>query len=166
PEYPEYLVPSEDEVPIEDQSLPDDASPIALSPGYVVDSDLEVDLEEDPKEDPADYPADEGVDKEDESSEDDDDDEEDEEEHLAPTNSATATPPPPQTIILVFMTHHHRARISVRPHTPPSPSTEAIIVEYASALPPSPPPSPLSPLSSPLLMILSSPLHNSPTYAE
>nr|GFC33136.1 hypothetical protein [Tanacetum cinerariifolium] len=41
--------------PIEDQPLPADASPTALSPGYVVNSDLEKD-EKDPKEDPADYP--------------------------------------------------------------------------------------------------------------
>ncbi|GJZ08749.1 hypothetical protein Tco_0543032, partial [Tanacetum coccineum] len=59
PEYPEYLVPSEDEEPMEDQPLPDDASPAALSPGYVPDSDPEVDLEED-SEDHADYPADGG----------------------------------------------------------------------------------------------------------
>ncbi|GJU63142.1 hypothetical protein Tco_1244977 [Tanacetum coccineum] len=41
PEYPEYLVPSDDEAPMEDQPLPADASPIALSPGYVADSDSE-----------------------------------------------------------------------------------------------------------------------------
>nr|GFD35341.1 hypothetical protein [Tanacetum cinerariifolium] len=45
--------------PIEDQPLPADASPTALSPGYVVDSDPEKD-EKDPKEDPAYYPADRG----------------------------------------------------------------------------------------------------------
>ncbi|GJZ15149.1 hypothetical protein Tco_0550826, partial [Tanacetum coccineum] len=42
------------------------ASPTALSPGYVADSDPEEDsdedLEEDPEEDPVDYPADEGED--------------------------------------------------------------------------------------------------------
>ncbi|GJV99877.1 hypothetical protein Tco_1555129 [Tanacetum coccineum] len=43
PEYPEYLVPSEDEAPMEDQPLPADASTIALSPGYVPDSDPEED---------------------------------------------------------------------------------------------------------------------------
>ncbi|GKF11778.1 hypothetical protein Tco_0049704, partial [Tanacetum coccineum] len=53
PEYPEYLVPSGDEAPMEDQPLPDDASPTALSPGYVADSDPK----EDPEEDHADYPA-------------------------------------------------------------------------------------------------------------
>nr|GEZ81463.1 hypothetical protein [Tanacetum cinerariifolium] len=72
---------------IEDQPLPADASPIALSPSYVVDSDPEED-EEDPKEDPANYPADRGDNDDDESSDDDDDDddvekEEEEEEHLA-----------------------------------------------------------------------------------
>nr|GFB01192.1 hypothetical protein [Tanacetum cinerariifolium] len=80
--------------PIEDQSLSADATPTALSPGYVVDSDLEKD-EKDPKEDPADYPADRGNNDEDESSNDDDDDDDDvekdeedkeEEEHLAPAD--------------------------------------------------------------------------------
>ncbi|GJU18826.1 putative reverse transcriptase domain-containing protein [Tanacetum coccineum] len=54
PEYPEYLVPSEDEAPMEDQPLPADASPVALSPGYVPDSDPEEDPEEDSEEEHAD----------------------------------------------------------------------------------------------------------------
>ncbi|GJR76878.1 putative reverse transcriptase domain-containing protein [Tanacetum coccineum] len=101
PEYPEYLVPSEDEAPMEDQPLPADASPVALSPGYVPDSDPEEDPEEDSEEEHADYPAD-GGDGDDEPSgddsddDDDDDDEpfedeeddEEEEEHLAPANSS------------------------------------------------------------------------------
>ncbi|GJT31344.1 putative reverse transcriptase domain-containing protein [Tanacetum coccineum] len=100
PEYPEYLVPSEDEAPMEDQPLPADASPVALSPGYVPDSDLEEDPEEDSKEEHADYPAD-GGDGDDEPSGDDSDDDTDdddeepfedeedneEEEHLAPADS-------------------------------------------------------------------------------
>ncbi|GJS69896.1 hypothetical protein Tco_0702737 [Tanacetum coccineum] len=57
PEYPEYLVPSEDEAPMEDQPLPADASPVALSPGYVPDSDLEVDPEGDSERVHADYPS-------------------------------------------------------------------------------------------------------------
>nr|GFB26512.1 hypothetical protein [Tanacetum cinerariifolium] len=80
PEYPEYLVPSDDEVPIEDHPLPADVSPTTLSPGYVADFDPS---KEDPKEDPADYPTD---------GEDDDDDEEEdekEEEHLALADSTT-----------------------------------------------------------------------------
>ncbi|GJR55577.1 hypothetical protein Tco_1406098 [Tanacetum coccineum] len=53
PEYPEYLAPSNDEAPLEDQPLPTDASPNALSPGYVADSYPE----ENPEEDHTDYPA-------------------------------------------------------------------------------------------------------------
>nr|GFC82581.1 hypothetical protein [Tanacetum cinerariifolium] len=75
---------------MEDQPLPVDASPTALSPGYVVDSDPEKD-EKDPKEDPADYPANRGDNDDDESSNDDNDDDDvekeeedkEEEEHLA-----------------------------------------------------------------------------------
>ncbi|GKG11561.1 hypothetical protein Tco_0342961, partial [Tanacetum coccineum] len=70
PEYPEYLVPSEDEEPMEDQPLPADASPVALSPGYVPDSDPEEDPEEDSEREHADYPADRG-DGDDEPSDDD-----------------------------------------------------------------------------------------------
>nr|GFB68608.1 hypothetical protein [Tanacetum cinerariifolium] len=83
---------------MEDQPLPADASPTALSPGYVVDSDPEKD-EKDPKEDPADYPADRGDNDDDESSNYDDDvddaekDEEDkeEEEHLASADPSDET---------------------------------------------------------------------------
>nr|GFC81565.1 hypothetical protein [Tanacetum cinerariifolium] len=79
--------------PIEDQPLPADASPTALSPGYVVDSDPEKD-EKDPKEDPAYYPADRGDNDNDESSNDDNDDDDvekdeedkEKEEHLAPAD--------------------------------------------------------------------------------
>nr|GEX53736.1 hypothetical protein [Tanacetum cinerariifolium] len=78
---------------MEDQPLPADASPTALSPSYVVDFDPEK-VEKDPKEDPADYPADRGDNDDDESSNDDDDDvdvkkDEDDkqkEEHLAPAD--------------------------------------------------------------------------------
>nr|GEZ08778.1 putative reverse transcriptase domain-containing protein [Tanacetum cinerariifolium] len=75
--------------PMKDQPLPADASPTALSPDYVVDSDLEKD-EKDPKEDPAYYPADRGDNDDDESSNDDDHDDDvekdEEEEHLAPAD--------------------------------------------------------------------------------
>nr|GFB97116.1 hypothetical protein [Tanacetum cinerariifolium] len=55
PEHPEYLVPSDDKVPIDDQPLHDDASLTALSPSYVVDFDpSEEDPEENPKKDAAD----------------------------------------------------------------------------------------------------------------
>ncbi|GKE51859.1 hypothetical protein Tco_1487015, partial [Tanacetum coccineum] len=101
-EYPEYLASSDDEAPIEDQPLPDNASPVALSPGYVPDSDPEEDPEEDSEEEHADYSAD-GGDGDDEPSDDDDDDDtddddeepfedegddEEEEEHLAPSDSS------------------------------------------------------------------------------
>ncbi|GJV45188.1 hypothetical protein Tco_1429724 [Tanacetum coccineum] len=77
-EYLEYFAPSDAEAPIEDQPLPLDASPTALSPGYIADSDPEEDPEEDPDEDPVDYPTDVG-DEEEESSGDDVDDEDEEE---------------------------------------------------------------------------------------
>nr|GEV20102.1 hypothetical protein [Tanacetum cinerariifolium] len=82
--------------PIKDQPLPADASPTALSPGYIAESDLKED-EEDPEQDHADYPVDGGENNDNESSDDDDDDdnvkkdEEDEEEveHLAPADPFT-----------------------------------------------------------------------------
>ncbi|GKE72877.1 hypothetical protein Tco_1534918, partial [Tanacetum coccineum] len=76
------------EAPMEDQPLPTNTSPIALSSGYIADSDPKEDGEE-PEEDPADHPAEGGDNDDNESSNDDDDDddvekdEEDEEEHLA-----------------------------------------------------------------------------------
>ncbi|GJV69937.1 hypothetical protein Tco_1485446 [Tanacetum coccineum] len=96
-EYPKYLAPSDVEAPLEDQPLPANASPTALSPGYVADSDPDEDPKEDPEEDHTYYPAD----GDDEPSDDDDDDtddedkepfkdegdDEEEEEHLAPADS-------------------------------------------------------------------------------
>ncbi|GJY48252.1 hypothetical protein Tco_0438208 [Tanacetum coccineum] len=75
PEYPEYLAPYDAEAPLEDQPLPADASPTALSLGYVADSDQDEDSEEDLEEDQTDYPADGAGD--DEPSDDDDDDDTD-----------------------------------------------------------------------------------------
>ncbi|GJZ76729.1 hypothetical protein Tco_0641401, partial [Tanacetum coccineum] len=68
-----------------DKPLLADASPIALSPGYIADSDPKED-EEDPEEDPADYPADGGDNYDNESSDDDDVVKDEEDEHLAPTD--------------------------------------------------------------------------------
>nr|GEZ23638.1 hypothetical protein [Tanacetum cinerariifolium] len=79
-EYPEYLVPSDAEAPLEDQPLSVDASPTAASPGYVVDSNLDEDLEEDPEDDHADYPADGGDGDDDLFDVDDDDDTDNEDE--------------------------------------------------------------------------------------
>nr|GEW36156.1 putative reverse transcriptase domain-containing protein [Tanacetum cinerariifolium] len=75
PEYPEYLAPSDDEAPLEDQPLPVDASHIVASPDHVADFDPE----EDPKDDQTDYP-DDGGDGDDEPSDDDDDDDTDDED--------------------------------------------------------------------------------------
>ncbi|GKB42159.1 putative reverse transcriptase domain-containing protein [Tanacetum coccineum] len=129
PEYPEYLAPSDDDIPVEDQPLPTDASPTACLPGYIAEYEpIEDDSEEDPDMDPVDYPSDE------------------EEEPSAPTEPTSPT-------------GLCRARKTVRPHLPLPASIEARIAEYAVApTPPSPPPSPLSPLPSPLPRIPSQPL--------
>ncbi|GKF53295.1 hypothetical protein Tco_0160205, partial [Tanacetum coccineum] len=102
PEYPKYLAPSDEEVPMEDQPYAVADSPIALSPGYVADSDPEEGLEEDFEDGPVDYLADGGDDDDDDSSDDDEDEKEaseeeesseeeegkeEEEEHLALANS-------------------------------------------------------------------------------
>ncbi|GKF33597.1 hypothetical protein Tco_0106797, partial [Tanacetum coccineum] len=186
-EYPEYLVPTDDEAPIEDQPLPADASPTALSLGYVADSDpSEEDPEKDPEEDPAEYHVDRGDDDEEEEEASKEDEEE--EEHLALADSTTlpiVDPVPSAEDIEVFQTNEsaptlpvpsprlRMARIFVRPQTPMSAATEVLIVAVAAALPSSPPPSPLTPLSFPLpqipsppLLLLSPPTHTSPTYAE
>ncbi|GKD27334.1 hypothetical protein Tco_1233548, partial [Tanacetum coccineum] len=76
PEYPRYLMSVDAEAPLEDQPLPVDASPTALSPGYMADSDPN----EDPEEDHADYPADGGDDDDDDEPSDDDDDDTDDED--------------------------------------------------------------------------------------
>ncbi|GJS60023.1 hypothetical protein Tco_0654807 [Tanacetum coccineum] len=150
-------------------------SPTADSPGYIADSDPE----EDPEEDLTDYPADGGDDDddEDESSDDDDDVEEDEddeeEEHLALADSTTvafpavdhapsaeetepfetdefsATPPP-------HPVYRVTARISILPQTPASLPSDTEVARLLAI--PTPPPSPLSPWSSPLPQIPSPPL--------
>nr|GFA50973.1 hypothetical protein [Tanacetum cinerariifolium] len=71
---------------MEDQPLPADASPTALSLGYVVNSEDEKDPKEDPADYPADYPADRGDNDDDESSNDDEDDDDEKEEHQAPAD--------------------------------------------------------------------------------
>ncbi|GJU42769.1 reverse transcriptase domain-containing protein [Tanacetum coccineum] len=159
PIYPEYM-PQEDEIlPAEEQPLPAAASPTADSPGYVPESDSEEEPEEDdedPEEDPASYPAngddDDDDDEEEEPSgedandedkdEDEDEDEEEEEEHLA---SADSVPP----------VHRMTARISIQdePSISPPPREE---VKRLLALT-TPPPSPLTPLSSLLPLPTSSP---------
>ncbi|GJS32627.1 hypothetical protein Tco_0531009 [Tanacetum coccineum] len=160
PMYPEYM-PLEDEILLaEEQPLPAAASPTADSPGYVPESDPEeepeADDDEDPEEDPADYPADQDDDDEEEEEpsrddaddEDEDEDEEEEEEHPAPADSV-----PP--------VHRMTARISIRDEPsislPPREEVERLLALTT------PPPSPLTPLSSPLPQIPSHPLPASPT---
>ncbi|GJW72681.1 hypothetical protein Tco_0129598 [Tanacetum coccineum] len=175
-------------------------SPIALSLGYIADSDPEEDPEDESDDGPTDYPAEGGDDDDyDGSSRDDaddedeeeaskeDDDEEEEEEHLASddstaaaslivdpvpsaeetepfeTDESAATPPPPPT-------YRTTARMSIRAQTPiPFPSEAE--VDRLLAIP-TPPPSPLTPLSSLLSQIPSPPFPvplpptTSPTYTE
>nr|GEV02106.1 hypothetical protein [Tanacetum cinerariifolium] len=157
-EYPEYLAPSDDKAPLEDQPLPADASPITASPDYVAASDLE----EDPEDDQADCPAD-GRDGDDEPFDDDDDDDtddedpgeypfeeddEEEEEHLAPADSFV--------VPIVDPTRLRRARKTVRHEPPMSASIKACIARHA-ALPSPPLLVPSLPLPLPL------PLTTSPT---
>ncbi|GKF17188.1 hypothetical protein Tco_0062106, partial [Tanacetum coccineum] len=111
--------------------------------GYVPESDPKED-DEDPEEDPADYPADG-----DDDDEDDEDEEEDEEEHPDPADS-------------VQPVHRMTARISIRDEPsislPPREEVERLLALTT------PPPSPLTPLSSPLP--IPSPPPNSPTHIE
>ncbi|GJT72606.1 hypothetical protein Tco_1031892 [Tanacetum coccineum] len=71
PVYPEYHVPSDDDIQIEDQPYVVDASPSALSPRYIAESDPEEDSEEDSEEDLINYVADADDDEEEEESSDD-----------------------------------------------------------------------------------------------
>ncbi|GKB49042.1 hypothetical protein Tco_0899795, partial [Tanacetum coccineum] len=151
PVYPEFMPPEDDVLPAEEQLLPAAVSLTADSPGYITESDPEEDLyedDEDPEEDPADYPYDRDDDEEEEeepSGDDADDEEEDEEEeHLAPADSV----PPPAC--------RTTARMSIQDQTPiPFPSV-AEVDRFLAIF--TPPPSPLTPFSSPLPQIPSLPL--------
>ncbi|GKC10308.1 hypothetical protein Tco_1007090 [Tanacetum coccineum] len=175
-EYPEYLAPANDEIVVEDQPYADYASPAALSPWYIADSDPEEDLEKDYEDGPVDYPVDRGDDDDDDDDSSDDEEEEEEasdeeEEHLASADSvvapvvdtfpsaeetepfekdeSAATPPPPRA-------YRTTTRISIRAQVPiPFPSKAE--VDRLLAIP-TPPSSPLSPWLSPLPQIPSPPL--------
>ncbi|GKA65018.1 putative reverse transcriptase domain-containing protein [Tanacetum coccineum] len=172
PEHP----PSLDYVP-----GPEEPEQAPLSPYYVPEP------EEDPEEDPKEDPADGGDDNDDESSDDDDDDdddddeeqeqeaseddEEEEEKHLALAYSSVVPiddPVPSPEDTKAFETDEFAptpvpsprrctARMFVRPQTPMSAATEALIAAIPS--PPLPVPYPLLPLPSP-------PTHTSPIYDE
>ncbi|GJU78907.1 hypothetical protein Tco_1275977, partial [Tanacetum coccineum] len=173
PVYLEYHVPSDDDIQIENQPYAVDTSPSALSPGYIAESDPEEDPEEDSEEDLIDYAANTNDDEEDEEEEESsDDDEEEEEEHLSPavalsavglvssaeetkpfeTDESAATPPPPPPA------YRTTSRMSVRTQTHiPFPSEEEVARLFTL---PTPPPSPLTLLSSPLPHIPSPPSHH------
>nr|GEV37412.1 hypothetical protein [Tanacetum cinerariifolium] len=164
-----YTLVSDAEPEAPEEPLPTDASPTALSSGYVADSDPS---KEDLEEDPSNGEDDDNDDDDDEEEEDEASEEhEEEKEHLAPADSTilhaidpvssaedtkafeTDDSAPTPTLRL------HRARISVRPQTPIPAATKALIAAVATALPSSlPPPCPLTPLSSSLLQIPSPPL--------
>ncbi|GKD57750.1 hypothetical protein Tco_1291137 [Tanacetum coccineum] len=163
PMYPKYMLQEDEILSAEEQPLPAAASPTADSPGYVPESDPEeepAEDDEDPEEDPVDYPADRdddddeeeeeepsGDDANDENEDEDEDEEEEEEEHPA---LADSVPP----------IHRMIAKISIRDEASISlPSREE--VERLLALT-TPPPSPLTPLSSLLPQIPSPPLPASP----
>ncbi|GJT82683.1 hypothetical protein Tco_1057025, partial [Tanacetum coccineum] len=141
-----------------EQPMPAADSPTHQSPGYIPESDPEEDPEkEDPEEDPTDYPADRG----------DDDDDAEEEEHLALADPAAVAYSADQD---PYIAYRVTAKMSIRPQAPaPFLSEEA--AERLLALP-TPPPSPISPYSSPLPQIPSPPLPlpppppNGPTYVE
>ncbi|GKE95366.1 hypothetical protein Tco_1580221 [Tanacetum coccineum] len=154
PVYPEFMPPKDKVLQAEEQPLPAAVSATADSPSYVPESDPEEDPEEDddedPEEDPVNYPTDggDGGDDEDKSSDDEEDDDEDddvdieedeeEEEHLAPADSLLPTL---HLLLyqLLIMPHLLRRLSRLRPTK----------VARLLAIP-SPPPSPLSPWSSPL----------------
>ncbi|GJV78249.1 hypothetical protein Tco_1509833 [Tanacetum coccineum] len=174
PVYLEFMPPEDKILPAKEQPLPAADSPTVNSPGYI--------LESNPKEDPADYPADGGDDgdDEDEPSDDDEDeevdikaDDEEEEEHPAPadstvvalpaidqapsaeetepfeTDESVATPPP-------HPAYRVTARISILAPVPTPVWSDAEVARLLAI--PTPPPSPLSPWSSPLPQIPFPPL--------
>nr|GEY19772.1 hypothetical protein [Tanacetum cinerariifolium] len=167
PTYPEYLALADDEIVAEDQPYADYASPVALSPGYVADSNPEKDPEEDSEDGPVDYPVDGGDEDDDDDSSDDDEEEEasNEEEHLAPadsivapavdhvpsfeetepfeTDKSTTTPPPPPANYIAPL----GATIFIRPQAPMPFPSEAKVKRLLAL--PIPPPSPLISLSPP-----------------
>nr|GFA81659.1 hypothetical protein [Tanacetum cinerariifolium] len=139
--YPEYIPPENDVFLAEEQPLPAE------------------DDDKDPEEDPADYPADHdddeeeedpsGNDADEEDEEKDEDDDDEKEEHPA---SADSIPPPPALRVM--------ARISFRPQPPTLSFTKEDTERFLAM--PNPPPSPLTPLSSPLPQIPSPSLPASP----
>ncbi|GJW65059.1 hypothetical protein Tco_0116943 [Tanacetum coccineum] len=107
PEHPEYHVPLDDDIQVDDQPYVDDASPTAESPGHIANSesmeedsidypdepeDDDDDPEEELEEDHTDYPVD-GEDGDDEPSDDDDDDDDTNDEDEEPSKGSDETEP-------------------------------------------------------------------------
>ncbi|GJY22027.1 hypothetical protein Tco_0394593 [Tanacetum coccineum] len=113
--------PYDDGIPLEDQPLPADASPIARSPSYIADFEpIEDDSEEDPEMDPIDYPSDEEEEEEpsaptDPASHVPNSVPSSEETELFETDESAATPPLPHTVVPLSHTGLHRARKTVPP---------------------------------------------------
>ncbi|GKF41452.1 hypothetical protein Tco_0124794, partial [Tanacetum coccineum] len=143
---PGYILESD---PKEDPEEDDDEDPEEDPTDYPTDRD---DNDEDPEEDPADYPIDRDDDDEEEEpfgdeaddKEEDEDDEEEEEEHPAPADS------------IPLLVHRVIARISIQAHISVSLPLDTEVARLLAI--PTPPPSLLSPWSSPLPQIPSPPL--------
>nr|GEV00933.1 hypothetical protein [Tanacetum cinerariifolium] len=150
-------MPPKDEVlPTEEQPLPIAVSTSVDLPRYILESDLKEDDKE-LEEDPADYLTDrEDEEEEEQGSSRDDADDEDEDEDEEDDHPALADSIPPLPV------HRTTARISI-PTQEPVPFLSEAEFERLLTLP-TPPPSPLTPYSSPLPQIPSKPLPASPTY--
>ncbi|GKF13219.1 hypothetical protein Tco_0054681, partial [Tanacetum coccineum] len=131
PVYPEFL-PVDDEVfPAEEQPMPAADSPTHQSPGYIPESNPEEDPEEGDEEDPEEDPADYPADRGDDRDDEESSDDDDDDDNDAEEEEHLAPADP-------YLAYRITARILL-------------------ALP-TPPPSPLSPYSSPLPQIPSPPL--------
>ncbi|GKB58008.1 hypothetical protein Tco_0914194 [Tanacetum coccineum] len=155
--------------PIEDQPLPDDASPTALSTGYVADSDPEEDPEEEPKEDPTDYPTDRGDDDDDSSDDDEEeeqeaseDDDDEEEEHSVSADSSVVPiddlVPSAEDTKAFDLKPEKKNLLSIFELR----SYNRLLIRLAATEIPSPP----LPVPSPPLPLPLPPTHTSPTYNE
>ncbi|GKF60785.1 hypothetical protein Tco_0177571, partial [Tanacetum coccineum] len=179
---------SDAKIPVKDQPYAVDASPTALSLGYIADSDPEEDPEDESEDGPKDYPADR-VDDDDDSSRDDADDEDEEdaseedkekeeEEHLASADSTVVSllvdlvpsaeeTEPFETDESAWLHHHHHLH-TVRLLgylSDPRHIYHFLLTQVAKLLAlPTPPPSLLTPLSSSLPQ--TPPPPTSPTYGQ
>ncbi|GJT56290.1 retrovirus-related pol polyprotein from transposon TNT 1-94 [Tanacetum coccineum] len=146
PEHPEYHVPSDDDMQVEDQPYANDASLTAESPGYIANSES---MEEDSIDYPDEPEEDDDADPKEDSSEEHelDDDEEDPNEEHEPEDEDTKEEGPfegsnetepfeeDKTDVTPPPLGHHGAMISVRPQTPMAASTLALIDAFVAGSP-------------------------------